>query len=46
MKVNADPEKAAKNSEAALIDKLLNDIKAKLKLAKITPQDFAEKLLL
>ena len=44
--INVDPEKAAKNSEAALIDKLLNDIKAKLKLAKITPQDFAEKLLL
>ena len=44
--INDDPEKAAKNSEAALIDKLLNDIKAKLKLAKITPQDFAEKLLL
>ena len=44
--INANPEKTAKNSESALIDKLLNDIKAKLKLAKIKPQDFAEKLLL
>lgn len=44
--INADPEKAAINPEVVLIDKLLNDIKAKLKLAKITPQAFAEKLIL
>ena len=44
--INADPEKAAINPEVVLIDKLLNDIKAKLKLAKISPQAFAEKLTL
>jgi hypothetical protein len=44
--INTDLEKTAANPETALIDKLLNDIKAKLKLAKIKPQDFAEKLLL
>ena len=44
--LSADPEKAAINPEVVLIDKLLNDIKAKLKLAKITPQAFAEKLIL
>jgi hypothetical protein len=44
--INPAPEKTAINPEAALIDKLLNDIKSKLKLAKITPQACAEKLLL
>jgi len=44
--ISADPEKIAVNPEAALIDKLLDGIRIKLKLAKITPKAFAKKLLL